>query len=86
MKTSKLFDKSLTEVPNDVRIEVDLSFAIADKLDAILTQKSLTQKQFAKLVGKKEPEISRWLSGTHNFTIRTIAQINSALNCNIITV
>jgi len=30
-------------------------------------------------MGKKESEISKWLSGTHNFTIETIAKIQGEL-------
>ncbi|MBR5184273.1 MAG: helix-turn-helix transcriptional regulator, partial [Bacteroidales bacterium] len=44
----------------------------------------LTQKQFAKMVGKTEPEVCRWLSGRHNFTIRTLAKISTALGTDII--
>lgn len=31
------------------------------------------------MLGKKEPEISKWMRGTHNFTIGTIAAIEAAL-------
>ena len=48
MKTTTMFREAVAQIPNDVRIEVDLSFAIADKIDAILKQKGMTQKEFAK--------------------------------------
>ena len=31
------------------------------------------------VMGKTETEVSRWLSGTHNFTIATIAKITKVL-------
>ena len=46
----------------------------------------MTQKEFAKEVGKTEPEVSRWLSGTHNFTLRTLAKISSVLGEDIIKI
>ena len=46
----------------------------------------MTNKEFAKLVGKTEAEVSRWLGGTHNFTLKTIARISAALGCEIIKV
>lgn len=86
MKTSTLFRQALSEVPKDLKIQIDLSFAIADKLDAILNEKGLSQKEFAKMIGKTEAEVSRWLGGTHNFTLKTIAKISSVLNVDLISV
>lgn len=77
--TTALFEESLTQVPNDVKIELDLSFGLADKIDAILREKHISQKQLAQKMGKTEAEVSRWLGGTHNFTLRTIAKISDAL-------
>ena len=86
MKTSELFHKALSEVPNDLKIQIDLSWAISDKLAAILEEKGMTQRDFAKIVGKTETEVSRWLGGTHNFTLKTIAKISSVLGCDLISV
>ena len=49
MKTSELFQQALSEVPKELKIQIDLSFAISDKLDAILQERGMTQKEFAKL-------------------------------------
>ena len=81
-----MFREAVAQIPNDVRIEVDLSFAIADKIDAILKQKGMTQKEFARKMGKTEVEVSRWVGGTHNFTLRTIAKISDVLGERILTV
>jgi DNA-binding XRE family transcriptional regulator len=58
MKTSELFHKALSEVPNDLKIQIDLSWAISDKLAAILEERGMTQRDFAKIVGKTETEVS----------------------------
>ncbi len=84
--TTELFREAVANVPEDVRLETDWSFAISDKIADALEKKGLTQKMFAKQIGKTETEVSRWLSGTHNFTLRTIAKISSVLGTNIITV
>ena len=68
MKTEKLFNECLANVPNDITIEIDLSFDIANKIDKILS------------------DISKWLKGTHNFTLRTIAKISAVLEEPIIEV
>lgn len=84
--TPFLYQQSLSEIPNELRIQIDLSFAIADKIASVLKERGMTNKEFAKLVGKTEAEVSRWLGGTHNFTLKTIARISAALGCEIIKV
>jgi ribosome-binding protein aMBF1 (putative translation factor) len=87
MKTTiELYSEAVSNVPEDVRLETGWSFAISDKIADALEKKGMTQKMFAKQIGKTETEVSRWLSGTHNFTLRTIAKISSVLGMNIITV
>ena len=87
MKTTAiLFDECLAQVPNDVKMELDMSFAIADKIDVILREKNISQKQLANKMGKTEAEVSRWLGGTHNFTLRTIAKISDALGVKLLAI
>lgn len=73
-------------IPNELKVQIDLSFSIADKIASVLKERGMTNKEFAKLVGKTEAEVSRWLGGTHNFTLKTIARISAALGCEIIKV
>lgn len=86
MKNSIIFQNALKQVPEDVKIQVDLSMGIADRIVAILNAKNMTQKEFAKLMGKSEAEVSRWVGGTHNFTLSTIAKISAALDTSIINI
>lgn len=73
-------------IPDDIRKEVDMSFAIADRIEALLNERGMTQRDLAKLLGKKESEISKWLRGTHNFTINTIAKLSAALGEDLVVV
>ncbi len=86
MKTNALFQSCLSQVSQDVKTEIDLSFAIVDKIDAVLKEKGMTQRELAEALGKNEAEISRWMRGTHNFTIRTLAKISNVLGTQIIGV
>ena len=79
MMTNLLFRESVENVSPDVRRFVDISFRVAEKIDETLKRKELTQKDLAILLGKKESEVSRWLTGRHNFTLTTIAKIESVL-------
>lgn len=84
MNTKELFKESLEEVSPEIKAELDLSFAIADKIGRILTERGLSQKEFARKMKKTEAEVSRWLTGRHNFTIRTIARISVALDVQLL--
>lgn len=76
----------VNDIPADVKKEVDWSFAIADKIEATLQEKRISHKELAKRMGKTEAEVSRWVCGTHNFTLRTIAKISTAIGVDLIGV
>ena len=83
---AKLFDQIVAETPPELKKQLNMSFAIADKLDAILKERGMNQKEFAHMIGHTQAEVSRWLSGNHNFTLATLAKISVALGVNLITV
>ena len=74
-----LFDEILDNTTEESKLFVSRSLAIANQILIVLEKKGLKQKDFAALLHKKEAEISRWLSGFHNFTIKSIAKIETAL-------
>jgi len=85
MKTiSDKFNMMVAGVPQVVMTEVDLSFAIADEIYALMQERGLTKKQFAEALGKKPSEVTKWLSGQHNFTIRTLAMLSSFFGVQLI--
>ncbi len=86
MKIDPLFKECLSNVAPEVRAEVRLNMDIADRIYDLLQEKNLTQREFAALLGKRESEISRWLTGTHGFTTATIAKISAALGEPIVEV
>lgn len=86
MITNNLFRECLASIPEDTRAELELSFCIAERIAAILKSKGLTQRDFADMMGKRESEVSKWLTGRHNFTTNTIARIQLALGEDVICV
>lgn len=75
----------LVEETPEVVAFVDRSFQIADQIRHVLHEKGWFQRDLAQALGKKEPEISRMLSGTHNFTLKTLARLEVALGASLIT-
>ncbi|MBO5834552.1 MAG: helix-turn-helix transcriptional regulator [Bacteroidales bacterium] len=57
---------------------------LAIKIADAIAQSGLTQKEFAERMNKKPSEISKWLSGTHNFTIDTLYDISRELGITLI--
>ncbi len=82
----EFFSEFLKYIPKKVKSFVRISMDIATQINYYLNQKNLTQRELAVKLGKKESEISKWLSGNHNFTIKTIANIEEAIGEEIISV
>lgn len=73
-------------IPPALKMQMELSVAIANRIYDILEEKDMSQKEFARMMGKTETEVSRWLSGTHNLTLATLCKISVALGEDIIIV
>jgi len=88
MKTDEdLYREAMDNVPPDSLEFADLSFAIIDRVHGIMERTpGMTQKMLAAKLGKKESEISRWLGGMHNLTLRNLARLNVALGAKVIVV
>lgn len=86
MKKSPLLEELRKGITEDIKNEIDLSFAIADRIAEILAKKNMSQREFAAKLGKSEAEISKWMRGTHNFTTATLTKIASELGEPIIEV
>lgn len=86
----KRANTSLRELLRDItpeeKAEARLSFQISNRLDFLMQEKGLSKKQLADAIGKRPSEITRWLSGEHNFTISTLAMLSSFFGKPIITV
>ncbi len=87
MRTANInLEELFNEIPLAKREETRLSFAISNRLDALMKEQGLNRKQLAEAVGKRPNEVTRWLSGEHNFTIATIGMLSAFFGKPIITV
>lgn len=86
MKRNSIIGARRAIVSPEVRRRIDLTFLIVDRIHSILEEKGLKQKDLASMLGKKESEISKWMRGTHNFTIDTITSIENALGTPILQI
>lgn len=74
------------EVPDEIKEEINLTFAISNKIDELMRERGLSKKQFADQIGRRPSEITRWLSGQHNFTVSTLAMLSAFFGKSIISV
>lgn len=73
-------------IPDSLQKEIELSFQISDRIHALMQARGLTKKQFADALGKRPCEVTKWLSGQHNFTIATLGVLQSFFGQSIVTV
>lgn len=78
------FEESIASMPEESKIFVDKSLEIADFIFLLMEQKGMKQKDLAEKMGKSEAEVSKLLAGMHNYTLRSIAKIESALGATVI--
>lgn len=86
MRTNRIMDEIRSTITPEMKLQMEMSVAIANRIYEILEAKGMTQKELAQKLGKTETEVSRWLSGTHNLTLSTICKISAALGEEIIIV
>lgn len=86
MKTNKIMDEIRSSISPEMKMQMEMSVAIANRIYDILEARGMTQKDLAKRLGKTETEVSRWLSGTHNLTLATICKISTALEAEVVKV
>ncbi len=83
---NRFLQRAIESSSKDSKIYVKKSLDIVDRIHEILEQEGKTQKDLALALGKTESEVSKWLTGQHNFTIKTIAKIEAVLDKKIIEV
>jgi transcriptional regulator with XRE-family HTH domain len=83
--TDKLSIAEILKNRNQTRADLVMKkMSLAKKIYESILRKGMNQKDFAESLKKNPSEISKWLSGTHNFTIETIFEIERVLNINLI--
>ena len=83
---SKIFEEAINNVSTGTEARVRLSVEIVERIDKLMQQKNMNQNDLARALGKTPSEISKWLSGTHNFTLKSIQKLEFILGQPILKV
>lgn len=76
-RTSFTISDLQKHVPQDIKNEVDLEFDISDRIYNLMQSRGLSKSEFAAQMGCRPSEVTKWLCGQHNFTIRTISKLSA---------
>lgn len=82
---SAILERVAKRLTPELSEQNDRRMRLAVKIANTLHERGITNQEFAYMLGKKPSEISRWLSGTHNFTTETLWQIERTLKVQLLT-
>jgi transcriptional regulator with XRE-family HTH domain len=82
--TSNLIDNLLNSITPNEQAKVDAKMIIAVRIADGLKLRGWKKSEFANALKKRPSEITKWLSGTHNFTIDTLIEIENILDIELI--
>ncbi len=83
IKKESLLESLLNEITEADLRRTAARMNMATKIYKSMKSRGMSQKDFAESLGKRPSEISKWLSGKHNFTIDTISDIEKVLGIDL---
>jgi transcriptional regulator with XRE-family HTH domain len=83
-KNKDLLSELLGTISAEVQSKTDRKMILAAKIANAIKAKGLKKSEFAEILGKQPSEISKWLSGTHNFTVDTLMDIEQVLSIQLL--
>lgn len=72
--------------PKHIDLYVEKSMDILDRIYDLMEEEGINQRELAKRLDKSEAEVSKWLHGVQNFTLRTVCKLEEAFGKDIIQV
>lgn len=82
--TSKVLSDLLKGITPEEQARTDKKMLLAMKLDEAIQTKGWTYKKFAEEMNQHPSVITKWLSGTNNFTTDTLSDIEEKLGVEFI--
>ncbi|MCP9769432.1 XRE family transcriptional regulator [Lacihabitans sp. LS3-19] len=83
---SKIAERILNNVPEETKIFTRWYGDLLVLIDQIMQEKGIKQKDLAEKMDKRPSEISKWLKGGHNFTLKSLAKLQAELGEELLNV
>lgn len=72
---SAFLDELLAEITPLEMAQTRAKMELAERIEELMKAKGWNKKQLAETTGKHPSEITKWCSGTHNFTFDVLIEI-----------
>lgn len=84
---NNIIDNWLNENSNpEIARFIERNLAITEKVCNVLKERNIKKTEFASMLGKSPSEVTKWLSGLHNLTLKSITKMEEALGINLINI
>ena len=84
---NNIIDNWLNENSNpEIARFIERNLAITEKVCNVLKERNIKKTEFATMLGKSPSEVTKWLSGLHNLTLKSITKMEEALGINLINI
>ncbi len=80
------YNAIVASIPADIHREVEMQMAVSNRIFELMTKRGLSKSEFARAIGKRPCEVTKWLSGQHNFTLATLGMLAAFFGEPIITI
>lgn len=84
--SSAIFERDLQRLSPEKLDERRLSVEVVERIYDLMEKYAINQKELAQKLGKHPSEVNKWLSGTHNFTFKTIIRLENIFGEPILSV
>ena len=74
-KNSSIISELLSEITPIENLQTSTKMTLAARLEDLIFSRGWGKSEFAEKVNKNPSEITKWLSGTQNFTLETLCEI-----------
>ncbi|MCB9263836.1 MAG: helix-turn-helix transcriptional regulator [Lewinellaceae bacterium] len=81
---SKIFESAINNVKPEHEAFIRMSVDISKRIQELMEVKGMKQNELAEALGKSPSEVSKWLSGMHNFTLKSIGKLEVILGAPIL--
>lgn len=83
---SQIVKNMLNDMPEDIKLFSRIYADLITRIGQALNEQHLTKSDLAHKLDKRPSEISKWLNGDHNFTLKSLCKLQVELGISLIDI